>query len=473
MVTYSADMLTGELVREVRQRHRLSMQAMYELCGFTGRSTARLMNIERKNSWKPGDRERVAVVLNRLDDGSVTSEVIGARTPDPVVDVTPCVDPDDLVDLTVEVIPPGPVWVSGFDPDDVDTPDCYAITAASPNGGKLLPVITNGQLQTFKRCRRKWWLAWYRKLAMRDESRTDARAIGTRVHRALQAWYAPDGHPRVDPRDALERVIVQDRTALIASARERGHDDFVIANLTDEFSKVSSLERAMIEGYVQWLAETGADAELRVVAPETVVSVNVDVPRRDGHDTEVELKGLLDVRLVRTTDEVRLFMDHKTVADFTNPVRTLHQNEQMLHYHLLEWLALAGTDDRCDGALYNMLRKVKRTARATPPFYQRVEVRHNDFELESYKTHLLATTDQLLEATERLDAGQSPQRIAYPTRTRDCAYDCDFFAVCSMLDDGSRAEDALASLFVVTDPMTRYEPRLVTVTQTESEEEYE
>ncbi len=57
------DDLTGELVLELRTRHKMSRQRFSELAGFQGRSTARLSNIENKNSWKPGDREAVARVL--------------------------------------------------------------------------------------------------------------------------------------------------------------------------------------------------------------------------------------------------------------------------------------------------------------------------------------------------------------------------------------------------------------------------
>lgn len=454
---FSPSELTGAQVRQFRLAHKLSVTALYARCGFTGKSTARLMNIETKDSWKPGDRERVASVLNDITRGVSMPVTISRPAPVSPAPTTPA--------TPTPATPTGVIDVSPIDDDDVDD-DCVQLAFVEPRQSRidlpLLSVMTNGQLQTFKRCRRKWWLAWYRKLTPLNESLTGARAIGTRVHRALQAWYVPHGHPRVDPRDALERVITQDRTTLVASAQRRGHDEFVVANLTAEFGKVTDLERAMVEGYVQWLAETGADADLEVVAPETVISVGVDVPRLRGTVTPVILKGLLDVRVVRTTDDARLFIDHKTVGDLTSPVRTLHQSEQMLHYHLIEWLALSGTDERCDGALYNMLRKVKRTARATPPFYQRVEVRHNDYELESYRTHTLATIDQVLTATEYLDAepGADPNFIAYPTRTSNCAFDCDFFAVCSMFDDGSRAEDALASLFEVCDPMDRYEPQL-------------
>jgi hypothetical protein len=40
--------------------------------------------------------------------------------------------------------------------------------------------------------------------------------------------------------------------------------------------------------------------------------------------------------------------------------------------------------------------------------------------------------------------------------TKDCSWDCDFFNICGMFDDGSRVEDAIADLFEERDPMQRY-----------------
>jgi hypothetical protein len=46
--------------------------------------------------------------------------------------------------------------------------------------------------------------------------------------------------------------------------------------------------------------------------------------------------------------------------------------------------------------------------------------------------------------------------VAYPNPTENCAWDCEFFVVCPMHDDGSRVDDAIAALYVSGDPMARY-----------------
>lgn len=456
---FDPQQLTGALVREVRTNQGLSRVKFSELAGFVGRSTARLSNIEARDSWKPGDREAVARVLDQLVPhfdpryfGSTPPPT--TQAPAASIDERPLsaalADDSDLDDELLVVGPAvhAPVVVPRVEPVDLPTP-----TVVVPDGHY---PISNSEVQTWKRCRRKWWLAWYRQLALRTETFVGVRSVGDRVHRALERWYVPDGTPRVDPRDALERVIVEDWTKVHELARERDVDELRLAALAREFADSTNLERAMIEGYVQWLQETGADAELRVTASETPLSAPLELP--DGRP--IAAIGKLDVRVTRVGDDVNLFLDHKTVGDLKAPAVTLPQNEQMAHYHLLEWLSTPDGERRCDGALYNMLKRTKRSARATPPFYDRVEVRHNQHELESYRTRLLAVSRDVLDAIEALDRGDDHLEVVYPSPRGECKWDCDFFAVCNLLDDGSAGvHDMIDVLYHAVDPRDRYDVR--------------
>lgn len=516
---------------EVRTRYGLSRDAFSALAGFMGKSSARLNNIEKKDSWKPGDREAIARVLNGLADGTLgvpetptrstktatktktvksTGVVLkpivistvtltdGSKLPvdqlqhtpldaDGCLPTMPVIAPESVDGEVVDTVQNDDllVLVSPHDPSYVveyaEVPAEYGFNGApsdhlvkSPHYARSyifdaqptpdVHAFSNSELQTWKKCRRKWWLAWYRRLQLNVQNFSDVRATGTRIHRALEAWYVPDGQPRVDPRTALERIVVEDWTAITELAAKRNVDDEHLSALAVEFTSATNLERAMIEGYVQWLAETGADADLRIIGSEQPIivdtEVEVDYGGRRGVGTQpIQLIGLLDTRVTRVTDGVRLLMDHKTVGDLSGPVHTLPQNEQMLHYHLLEWLSSENAEDRCDGALYNMIRRVKRSQRAKPPFFARVEVRHNQYELDAYKRRMLAAASDILVATERLDRGESHLDVAYPSPNGDCTWSCDFFAVCNMFDDGSRAEDMLTGLYVEGNPRARYEKK--------------
>lgn len=305
--------------------------------------------------------------------------------------------------------------------------------------------ITNSELKTFKRCRRKWYLGWFRRMRPIRGELVGARELGTAVHEALRAYYSPQ------PQNPFA-VLAKMRSDDLA----RADDDAV---LISEIDKQYEMAHIMVEGYAEWLAETGADQGLKIISAEQFVEV--PFPAIEG----VTIMGKLDLRVERETDGARLFLDHKTVGDLTTPTRTLHLDEQMLHYDLIEFLKAQAeatheiAQPTTDGALYNMLKKVKRTARAKPPFYDRVEVRHNVHELRSYYVRVYGEVLDILALEEKLNAGADHRQVAYPNPTRDCTWDCDFFAVCPMFDEGAAAEDMLRDLFEQRDPHDRYDEK--------------
>lgn len=463
---YTPDELTGAIVLDVRTRYKLSRVEFSDLVGFSGKSTARLNNIEKRDSWKAGDREMIAAAINTLvkTAGAVGAVKSRGESSASAMHVTHpasgdggsvvLLDPDyedELNEQLVAVLP-----IEDFVPPAWELAPPVLPAQLDPE----VHAFSNSEFQTFKRCRRKWWLAWYRNMVLRTEDYTGVRSTGTRVHTALEAWYVPEGRQRVDPRDALERVIVEDWTKIINLAQSRGANDEQLAELATDFAGSTNLERAMVEGYVQWLEETGADSELRIVGSEVPMIVDVELPMGDDEPRQIQLIGLLDSRAHRVTDGKRLFVDHKTVGDLQGPVITLPQNEQMLHYHLLEFLSGGDGDALCDGALYNMLRRVKRSARAKPPFYERVEVRHNQFELDSYKQRAFAVSREILRTIDALDRGEHHLDVVYPSPTSSCRWDCDFFAVCNMFDDGSSGvNDMIGALYTQGNPRERYDKK--------------
>lgn len=317
--------------------------------------------------------------------------------------------------------------------------------------------LTNSELRCFKRCRRRWWLDYHRRIRPQVRQLTGPASVGTRVHHVLAGYYVPQGAFRADPWDLFEETVTADKILLDeqeASEETRGR-----------WSAEVDLARAMVEGYLEWVEETAADSGLEIVAPETRLIAN---PKFPGFPN-VRLLAKLDVRAVRTSDNSRLFVDHKTVPDLTTPQKTLHLDEQMLHYQLVEFMDLVHRHDvegtspgpidgvRTDGAIYNMLRKVKRTAAARPPFFGRVEVRHNTNELRSYWARVLQELTDIEAAREKLNGGVDHRQVMYPNPTRDCSWDCQHFAVCPMFDDGGYAEEFIKDNYVEANPLQRYE----------------
>lgn len=314
-------------------------------------------------------------------------------------------------------------------------------------------LVSNSEVQTFNDCKRKWWLAWFRGLTPRVRVVGGAASTGTRVHAALAAYYVPDGETPANPLGALNRVQLEDLAALDAAVdpwAEATGDDRVAQR--DDLLKSFDLEQAMIAGYVQWLEETGVDEDLEVLASESYVEATLfDDSAFGGH---VKLIGKLDARVRSRTTGRRKFIDHKTVGSLRDPLLGL--NQQMIHYQVIEWLNTAEGEARCDGALYNMLRKVKRTRASKPPYFGRIPIDHNEHELESHMERMRHFLWQVDFAEQDMRAGGDHRYVVPPRPSRDCSWKCQFFRVCRMFDDGSRVEDAIQEYYQVGDPLAYY-----------------
>lgn len=395
----------GELVAAARAARNLSRVKFGELVGMTG---TQISNIEKGRKLKDGELERLSPFLHG-------DEQLPIQDPGGDGAVPGAAEPGSLAD------------------------GAAAVPVASPPVVATDAAYSNSELQTFKRCKRKWYLAFYRKVGLKERAAYGAASLGTRVHAALAGWYRPVGE-QLNPYELLNAGLQYD----LQQYPDQQH----------EIMQEGELARVMIEGYFQWLAETGADSQLEIIGEEQVVQVDITLP--DGR--VVSIRGRLDVRARRITDGVTLFLDHKTVGNLAEPVRTLHMDEQMLMYHLLEYLSLLGNPEapRTDGGLYGMLRKVKRTASAKPPFYERVEVRHNPSELANFYARVVGTITDILDVQGKLDAGHSHMVVAYPRPAKDCTWSCEFFPVCPMFDDGSNAEGMLERLYQPVNPYERY-----------------
>jgi hypothetical protein len=275
------------------------------------------------------------------------------------------------------------------------------------------------------------------------------------VHTALEVFYGPEPETYLD---ALKAAQDADWDAYLENCTELGV--YPDVEVSKAFDKDSELERAMLEGYADWVAESGVDAGIEFTAIEEIVSVRgsdfaPEIVERFG---EFEVVGKLDARVLRLMDGARKFVDHKTSVSLTSALSTLHMNPQMLHYGWLERMTQpAGTWS--DGALYNVLKKVKRGKQAKPPFYARYEVNHNDEQIASYELHMKRKITKIFELEELLANAMTVEdqaHIAEPSPDDSCSWKCQFFALCPMYDDGSRAEDMVREEFRERDPLARY-----------------
>lgn len=301
--------------------------------------------------------------------------------------------------------------------------------------------LSNSEIKEYRRCLRKWYLGQYRRLKLRSRTFEAGQPleIGDWVHDALAAYYDPA--TRTDP-VAFAHSLYEQR---LAEAPEWAGD----------IEKDWKLVKAMLSGYMEWLAETGVDIDLEIEGSETFG----EVPLVD----DVTLLSKLDAPVTQKSSGAKLALEHKSTKSLTVLLPHAKLDTQYLTEHLVRFLDLVEKGatheeayDQCHGILLNMLRKVQRTATAKPPFYGREIVPHNLHELRNHWRHTVAWARMIQATRGRLDAGEEHQVVCPPTPTRDCTWDCPFFKVCVMADDGSDFEGALADLYEEHDPLERY-----------------
>jgi hypothetical protein len=237
----------------------------------------------------------------------------------------------------------------------------------------------------------------------------------------------------------------------------------------DGLRKEFDLVRAMLVGYMEWLTDTGADADLIILGSEQTAKV----PMRGADKEQIVLSNgaplvllsKLDAPVQRKSDEHKLALEHKTTGSLSAPLIGYRIDAQFLTEHLARFLHYieggATPEDaynECSGILVNLLKKVKRTASAKPPFFDRVEVPHNIHELRNHWKHVVAVATEIADAEARLDRGEDHHVVCPPTPIPDrCKWECEFFKVCPLADDGSDLEGALNAIYEEGDPLERYE----------------
>jgi hypothetical protein len=205
--------------------------------------------------------------------------------------------------------------------------------------------------------------------------------------------------------------------------------------LDSEWTEQYALARIMMEGYEQWLAETAADANESVLLVEPQLEYEIGT----FHGDTVIFTGKPDAVKYDELAEQIICEDTKTVQQI-EPV--MIHNFQGKSYALLLKLIY---DMDVDRFRTNQLRKVKRTARAHPPFYGRSEMFLNKEALRHHHQHLLGQLDTMVEMMQYYERKGTSDRheydtMFYPNPVSTCSWDCDYLPICKAMDDGSNFE---------------------------------
>jgi hypothetical protein len=323
---------------------------------------------------------------------------------------------------------------------------------------------TSSELGTYRDCVRKWYLSQYLQIARTYERISETTETGNGVHAALEQYYNSGGE--MDVVALTVEYYAKKRAAQQALVNNESEDSahlIVSANI-EALDKAEAFAKIMVEGYVEWLEEEGADSYLRFISAEEEVSIAFPangLPR--GETQQAMLLGKLDTRFLDERSGARVFMDHKTVQNFADREKWAHLDPQFYMYSLIDYLKLLTEYEQdeaealwTDGGIINMIRKVKRSGRATPPFYKRMEVRHSMIELRNYFVRVAGEITRIQQTEISLDAGIDHHMVCPPSPSRDCDWKCQYMQLCAMMDDGSDNEGYIENVMAPRNPLERY-----------------
>lgn len=294
-------------------------------------------------------------------------------------------------------------------------------------------------MSTFKDCKRKWYLSNYLKLAPRSHYLSPPLETGTLVHEAVRVFYRNNR----DTEKALKWLDTSKAQAVDAALRA---DKAEVQNNHE-------LARVVVEGYIWWLENTGADHRIHIESVETAYQVPGPI---DG----TTLLAKLDLLGSDTVTGDFLIMDHKTLQDFSRTVQTLNLNEQGPFYALIRTLAEPESPP-VTTIVWNMMRKVKRGPKSKPPYYARHNIYVNKAMLARLWEQIYGQIRDIHEVEARLDAGENHNVVAYPHPTQDCHWKCPFFGVCGLMNDpSSHYEAVLENAFEIVNPLDRYQDQI-------------
>jgi RecB family exonuclease len=283
--------------------------------------------------------------------------------------------------------------------------------------------LSNSEIESFTRCRRTWYLSSYLGARPRVASPVGPLPFGTRFHAALEGFYR-DG---VNPVQEWVSLIEADRLALTSQGFS-----------TEDLDKDDDLGRIMLEGWLEWCADEGLDAHHEILGVEDTLTYTPDeLPN-------VTFVGKADLRTRHETERTVRVVDFKTASAFTQYTAMSDLLPQAKMYLLLDSTTRA-EGDIADGFTFRVAKKVKRTARATPPFYQEFHVRHSAQTLETFRQRLLTIGSDISRIRGMLDNGATPGEAGvFSSPSTSCTFMCGFIRGCGLFDDDpARAQDFL------------------------------
>jgi hypothetical protein len=237
--------------------------------------------------------------------------------------------------------------------------------------------------------------------------------VGNLVHGALEVFYLDGG---VHSETAYERGIEYLKKA-------RGIDlSECAAEHKDTIIKAHKAAEACFDSYVKWVEFTGIDDELEIIGTEDKITLAL---------AGCQLNGRIDLLAkCKITGDI-IVIDFKLVQSITDKIRLLHLDMQAKTYALLA-SRFYGKKVR----IYFRIVKInQRTAKTKGPQEENYNIHLNEAQLKLFERQISGMFGDIQALQERLLNDEDHQTVAYPSPSDSCSWKCEFFPVCSMLDD--------------------------------------
>lgn len=161
-----------------------------------------------------------------------------------------------------------------------------------------LPVITNSEQKTFRRCAREHHYAY--RLGIRSIAEAEALRFGTLVHEGLRVYWETLHAQQLAERDGTEPPFHTPLEAALEEMAPQAADEFDLARAS-----------VMMQGY----AARWADDEYEVLAVEIEFRAPLLNPATGKPSKTYEVAGKLDAIVRRRRDGLIFIVEHKTSSE--------------------------------------------------------------------------------------------------------------------------------------------------------------
>lgn len=322
---------------------------------------------------------------------------------------------------------------------------------------RRLEQVRAHERMDFKRCQMKWFWKWRKGLVPRALKFAELD-LGNWMHAALAAWYVKGTKRMAAP---LAHLVEAESQAALFAGRQAGLPDYVL----DKADELSLLAVSMAQAYTD---HYGDDPSVNVIAPE--VPLEFTVPDFQGQPLAVHrLKPDLVYRDARGV----WLMEHKTVGQITTdhlPIDDQARPYGAMAERALKRLGLMREGEVFRGITYNFLRRAFPDERPTDAQGRALNkngsvskrqpaknfYRHTVKLTKAAKiitlNRIRAEVVEIATVTGLLRSGEITERVLKKTPTKGCPRFCEYFAICTMQEEGTDTASAERTMYSRRDP---------------------